>query len=90
MTIRGISDSGEEIPTKGNKKFISTPKNIKKHKLKPVEYKMTSIKLNLFNLSVSRIKNPGINVRYMKPISCLRTGIFKFNKSNPTVPRKAN
>ena len=61
VTTNEISEIGFEIPTKGYKKFINTPVNIRNDRLSPTEYKIASIVFILYNLRILRTRIPGMN-----------------------------
>jgi hypothetical protein len=67
-------DSGLAIPIRGYKVFINRPENIKKATLRPTAYKIVSTAPILCSLKILRRRNPGMNVRYRNPTTCLRTG----------------
>ena len=77
VIIKGKVEIGFEIPRGGYNIFIKKPVNIKKAMLNPTEYRIISIVLSLFDLSIWRINNPGMRVRKRNPNICLKNGMFK-------------
>ncbi|NPV51544.1 MAG: hypothetical protein HPY60_10180 [Candidatus Methanofastidiosum sp.] len=49
--------------------------NIKAEILKPTEYKSVSVLPRSCSFKILRIRTPGMNVRYTKPMSALMRGI---------------
>jgi hypothetical protein len=83
VSIKGKSEIGPEMLKKGYNVFINNPINIIKAMLNPAEYKIISIIPSLCNRSSLNMSIPGINVRYINPISCLKIGILKPMNSKP-------
>ena len=77
MTIRGTNESGLIMPSKGKRKFIESPKNMRNATLIPTERSTVSNKLTLFVFSKAIIMKPGKKVKYMNPMTCLAMGMFR-------------
>ena len=83
VIINDKVEIGFEIPISGYSVFMIAPVNIKKAILNPTENNIVSIIVILSNLRTLNIMNPGINVRYIKPIICLKREISNIiNKYN--------
>ena len=72
VIIRGKVEIGFEISMRGYSVLIIAPVNIKKVILNPTENNIVSVIVILSSLRTLNIMNPGINVRYIKPIICLK------------------
>ena len=75
VIIRDKVEIGSEIPRSGYSVLMIAPVNIKQAILNPTENNIVSVIVILSSLRTLNIMNPGINVRYIKPIICLKRGI---------------
>jgi hypothetical protein len=94
-TVRGTTESGLAILSRGRKLFMKSPNSITKAMLNPAERSTVSKKLSLVIFSNLIIMKPGTKVKYTNPIIGLATGMFRItvmpitNCKNSTVAKKS-
>jgi len=90
VAIMGKTEIGLEIPIRGKAKLANSPENIIKAMLNPTEYSRLSIMPTLWILRILRIRIPGMKVRKIKPMICLKPGTSKPKPASPINPNAAS
>ena len=90
VAMMGKTEIGLEIPIRGKAKLAASPENIIKARLNPTEYSRLSIMPILWILRILRRRIPGMKVRKIKPMICLKPGTSKPKPASPIKPNVAN
>jgi hypothetical protein len=82
--VIGKNVKGSVLPTRGSRIFKISPKKVMNNILTPIESSTLLIK-SVFIFTIFSKRNPGMNVRKMKPKSCLKKKTLKITVNKVTV-----